>query len=293
MFNTDAKIIDGKAIASKLRQEISQEVANLQSHYNIRPGLAVILVGDDPASKLYVRNKIIACKAVGITSFEIYPDSNISEKDLITKIKSLNEDDNIHGILVQLPLPKHINPINIINSIDPRKDIDGFTAINTGKLVSAQDCFVPCTPQGCLILIKTVIENLQGLHALIIGRSNIVGKPMMHVLLQENCTVTIAHSYTKNIEKLCKIADILIVAAGKSHLIKKDWIKKEAIVIDVGINYTEDNKIIGDVDFNEVIKVAGAISPVPGGVGPMTVACLLKNTVKAAKLFIKHSNISC
>lgn len=286
MLNVDTQIIDGKAIAAKLRQEIAHEVKDLQQNYDITPGLAVILVGDDPASKLYIRNKITACKAVGIALFEFYLASDISEKELIEKINSLNENKDVHGILVQLPLPKHINPINIINTIDPKKDVDGFTAINTGKLVLAQNCFVPCTPQGCLILIKTILEDLKGLNAVIIGRSSIVGKPMFHVLLQENCTVTIAHSYTKDLEKLCRSADILIVAAGKKHLVKKDWVKPGAVVIDVGINYTEDNLITGDVDFQEVSKIAGAISPVPGGVGPMTVTCLLKNTVKAARLTI-------
>ncbi|MEK6734032.1 MAG: tetrahydrofolate dehydrogenase/cyclohydrolase catalytic domain-containing protein [Pseudomonadota bacterium] len=277
-----AKIIDGKAIAANLRQNIIKDVLELKSSKNIIPGLAVILVGDNPASKLYVRNKITACKKVGIKLFEFYPEANVSEVELIKLINSLNENKEIHGILVQLPLPDHINSMNIINAIDPRKDVDGFTATNLGKLVTEQDCFVPCTPQGCLILIKSIIDKLDGLNALVVGRSNIVGKPMLHVLIQNNCTVTLAHSHTKNLPLLCKQADILVVAVGSSNLIKGDWIKPGSTVIDVGINYTADNKITGDVDFKEAAHYAGAISPVPGGAGPMTVTCLLKNTLKSA-----------
>ena len=276
-------IIDGKAIAATLRQEIKVEVAQLQKEHSIIPGLAVILVGNNPASHLYVRNKITACKAAGINLFEFYPDDNISELALLKQIELLNTDLNVHGILVQLPLPDHINPINIINAINPKKDVDGFTATNLGKLVTAQDCFIPCTPQGCLILIKSVVEDIEGMNALIVGRSNIVGKPMLHVLLQQNCTVTIAHSYTDNLKDLCKKADILVAATGQEHLIKGDWIKPGAIIIDVGINYTKDGKITGDVEFESAAKIARAISPVPGGVGPMTVTCLLKNTLKSAK----------
>jgi methylenetetrahydrofolate dehydrogenase (NADP+)/methenyltetrahydrofolate cyclohydrolase len=276
-------IIDGKAIAAKLRQEIKAEVEQLQKEHNITPGLAVILVGNNPASCLYVRNKIKACKVAGINLFEFYPDDNISEAALLKQIDLLNKDPNVHGILVQLPLPDHINSTNIINAIDPIKDVDGFTATNLGKLVTAQDCFIPCTPQGCLILIKSVVEDIEGMNALIVGRSNIVGKPMLHVLLQQNCTVTIAHSYTKNLKDLCQKADILVAATGQEHLIKGDWIKPGAIIIDVGINYTKDGKITGDVEFESAAKIAKAISPVPGGVGPMTVTCLLKNTLKSAK----------
>ncbi len=284
MLKASAKIIDGRSIANRMRQAIAEEVLQLKEKRNVAPGLAVVLVGNDPASKLYVRNKIIACKAVGINLFEFYPSSDISEEDLIEQIHVLNQDKNVHGILVQLPLPRHINPINIINSIDPNKDVDGFTAINIGKLATAQDCFVPCTPQGCLILIKTILDDLNGLNALIVGRSNIVGKPMFHVLLQENCTVTMAHSYTKNLEDLCNQADILVAAVGQKHLIKGNWIKPGSIVIDVGINYVENQNITGDVEYDQAIHYAGAISPVPGGVGPMTVTCLLKNTIKAATL---------
>ncbi len=214
--------------------------------------------------------------------FESYLEESISEDKLISEIDQLNHNPNIHGILVQLPLPAHINPIKVINAISPKKDVDGFTASNFGKLVTGQDCFIPCTPQGCLILIKTIIDDLRGLNALVIGRSNIVGKPMLHVLLQENCTVTIAHSYTKNLPELCKKADILIAAIGKENAIKGDWIKPGAIVIDVGINYNDKRGITGDVEFGKAAHHAKAISPVPGGVGPMTVTCLLRNTLKAA-----------
>lgn len=278
-----AQIIDGKAIASEIRSEIADQILALKNTTDIVPGLAVILVGDHPASKLYVRNKIRACQQVGIALFEHYLSVAISESELCELIQKLNNNKQVHGILVQLPLPEHINPIKIINTINPKKDVDGFTATNFGKLVTAQDCLVPCTPQGCLILIKSIIENLEGLNALIIGRSNIVGKPMLHVLLQENCTVTIAHSYTKDLDKLCKQADIVIAAVGQANLIKGSWIKPGAIVIDVGINYIDQKNIIGDVELNQAIKHAKAISPVPGGVGPMTVTCLLKNTLKAAK----------
>lgn len=277
------KIIDGKLIASQLRQKIAEEVTALKLEKNITPGLAVILVGDHPASKLYVRNKITACKQVGINLFEFYLSADISENDLLNIIKELNKNIEVHGILVQLPLPNHINTTNIVNSIDPKKDVDGFTPTNLGKLVTQQDCFIPCTPQGCLILIKTIVDNLDGLNALVVGRSNIVGKPMFHVLLQENCTVTLAHSHTKNLEELCKNADILVVAVGKGHMIPGSWIKTGAIVIDVGISYDSNGIISGDVDFEQAILKAKAISPVPGGVGPMTITCLLKNTLKAAR----------
>lgn len=278
----EAKVIDGKMIAAQMRLEIAASISNFQKTNNITPGLAVILVGEHPASKLYVRNKIAACKEVGVNLFEFNMPNETSERTLINKIESLNKDHKVHGILVQLPLPESINPINVINAINPAKDVDGFTATNLGKLITEQNCFVPCTPQGCLILIKTILQDLSGLNALVIGRSNIVGKPMLHVLAQENCTVTLAHSYTKNLKELCLSADILVAAVGVPSLIKGSWIKPGAIVIDVGISYTENKKLSGDVEFMEAIKYAKAISPVPGGVGPMTVTCLLKNTLKAA-----------
>lgn len=275
------KIIDGKSIAKNIRSEIATSINDFKNSHHIIPGLAVILVGEDPASQLYVRNKIKACNEVGINLFEYYLPSDISERTLISKIEMLNKDPKVHGILVQLPLPKHIDQINIINVINPNKDVDGFTVSNLGKLITGQNCFVPCTPQGCLILIKQVIQDLKGLNALVVGRSIIVGKPMFHVLEMENATATLAHSYTKNIEELCNNADILVVAAGSPELIKGEWIKPGAIVIDVGINYL-DNKIVGDVQFTSAVNIAKAITPVPGGVGPMTVTCLLKNTLKAA-----------
>lgn len=277
------KVIDGKEIAKNLRKEIAKETAALKSKSNINPGLAVILVGEHPASKLYVRNKKKACEEVGINLYEYFLPDSISERTLINKIELLNKDHKIHGILVQLPLPEEINSTNVINTINPEKDVDGFTATNLGKLITQQDCFIPCTPQGCLILIKSVLTELTGLNALVIGRSNIVGKPMFHVLSQENCTVTLAHSYTKNLKELCGKADILVAAIGQSEAIKGSWLKPNSVIIDVGISYTDDKKIIGDIEFHEAIKHVRAISPVPGGVGPMTVTCLLKNTLKAAQ----------
>lgn len=280
-----SKVIDGKLIAAQLREEIARDVACFKSKKNIIPGLAVILVGEHPASKLYVRNKIKACNQAGINLFEFYLPSDISEEFLMTTIEELNQNIEVHGILVQLPLPEHINSTNIINSIDPKKDVDGFTPTNLGKLVTQQECFVPCTPQGCLILIKTVIKDLEGLNSLVIGRSNIVGKPMLHVLLQENCTVTLAHSYTKNLEELCKKADILVVAVGSGYMIPGAWIKPDSVVIDVGISYDSNGVITGDVEFEQAALRAKAISPVPYGVGPMTITCLLRNTLKAAIIY--------
>lgn len=277
-----SKVIDGKLIAAKLREKIAAEVIQLKSDKDIIPGLAVVLVGEHPASKLYVRNKVNACKQAGINLFENYLSAEISESDLLNKIALLNQTPEVHGILVQLPLPKHIDATKVINAIDPKKDVDGFTPANLGKLVTQQDCFVPCTPQGCLILIKTILKDLQGLKALIVGRSNIVGKPMALLLMQENCTITLAHSYTKNLEDLCKNADILVVAVGKGKMIPGSWIKPGAVVIDVGISYDANGVISGDVEFEQAILRAKAITPMPGGVGPMTIACLLKNTLKAA-----------
>lgn len=272
------QIIDGKKISQFLRQEIANQVRSS----GLKPALAVILVGDNPASKLYVKNKILACKSVGINLLELYPPEDITQTELLAMIDGLNNDNKIHGILVQLPLPKHIDSTVIVNAIDPEKDVDGFTSVNLGKLITNQDCFIPCTPQGCLILIKSVVKEISGLNALVIGRSYIVGKPMSLVLLQENCTVTMAHSYSRDLPHLCSQADILIAAVGQRELIKGDWIKKDAIIIDVGINYIDNNKITGDVEFLSSIKRAKAITPVPGGVGPMTVTCLLKNTLKSA-----------
>ncbi len=271
-------LIDGKAIAADLRKELTETVSKLSK----KPGLAVILVGNDPASEVYVGSKIKACEKVGILSFERRLPADISEADLLKEIELLNTDDAVHGILLQLPLPDHLDANTCIQHINPDKDVDGLHPLNTGRLVAELDGFVPCTPQGSLMLIKSVQEDLTGLHAVIIGRSLLFGKPMGQLLLSENCTVTQAHSKTRDLPKLCARADILVVAVGRSEMVKADWVKDGAIVIDVGINRQEDGKLKGDVALDEVKEKARAITPVPGGVGPMTIACLLKNTIKAA-----------
>jgi len=282
---SEAKIIDGKAFAADLREKIKTEVTALSARTGGKiPGLAVILVGSDPASEVYVRNKSRQAAEAGMNSFDFVMDEGVSEDELILKVERLNNDDSVHGILVQLPLPEHINEEAVINSISPDKDVDGFHVINSGKLATGQTGMVPCTPYGCLMMLKSELGDLAGKDAVVVGRSNIVGKPMASLLLNESCTVTIAHSKTKDIEKLCSHADILVAAVGKPRMIKKNWVKKGAVVIDVGINRIEiegKNKLVGDVDFDDVKKVAGAITPVPGGVGPMTIACLLRNTVIA------------
>lgn len=275
-----AKIIDGKATAAALREELAKEVAGMDE----KPGLAVILVGDDPASHVYVRNKIKACEAVGIRSFESRLPEKATEAEVMAEVEAFNDNKNVHGILVQLPLPYPLNGDALIQHIKPEKDVDGLTFINQGKLIAGDDTgLVPCTPQGSLMLIKSVEEDLSGKHAVVIGRSLLFGKPMAQLLLAENCTVTTAHSRTKNLEEICKQADILVAAVGRAKMVKGDWIKPGAIVIDVGINRQDDGKLCGDVDYEAALDVAGAITPVPGGVGPMTIACLLKNTVDAAK----------
>ena len=279
-----AKLIDGKKFADILCQKISKEVGKLKSK-NIIPGLAVVRVGEDPASTVYVNMKAKKTEEVGMHSVTKILDQNTSEEDLLKIVGELNNDDSINGILVQLPLPEQINENSVINSINPDKDVDGFHAINTGRLWSNIDSLVPCTPLGCKMLLLNELKDLTGKKAIIVGRSNIVGKPMSQLLLNENCTVTIAHSYTNNLSKLTKEADIIIAATGKQHMIKKDWVKKGAVVIDVGINrIIKDKKtyLVGDVDFKEVYEVASYITPVPGGVGPMTIACLLVNTVVLA-----------
>ena len=275
-------IIDGKKIAETLRQKLKKEIIQLKSKYNTVPGLTVILIGEDPASKIYVRNKEKFSKEIGINSEVIKYPENIEEKEVLSKIIELNKNKKVSGILVQLPLPKHINKQKVIETILPEKDVDGFHPINVGNLSSGYDSKIPCTPLGCFILLKEVEKNLSGKHAVVIGRSNLNGKPMAQLLLKENCTVTITHSKTKDLKSQCNKADIIIAAVGKPKLVKGDWVKKNAIVIDVGINKTSDG-IVGDVDFNEVSKVARAITPVPGGVGPMTIACLLRNTVECFK----------
>ena len=275
-------IIDGKKIADTLRLKLKKEIMEIKSSFKSVPGLTVILIGEDPASKIYVRNKEKFSKEIGINSEVIKYPENIEEKEVLSKIIELNKNRKVSGILVQLPLPKHINKQKVIETILPEKDVDGFHPINVGNLSSGYDSKIPCTPLGCLILLKEVEKNLSGKHAVVIGRSNLNGKPMAQLLLKENCTVTITHSKTKDLKSQCNKADIIIAAVGKPKFVKGDWVKKNAIVIDVGINKTS-NGIVGDVDFNEVSKVARAITPVPGGVGPMTIACLLRNTVECFK----------
>ena len=275
-------IIDGKKAAAELREELKKKIEKLKSTYNALPGLTVILVGEDPASKIYVKNKEKFAKEVGINSEVIRYPANIEEKKLLNKINELNKNDKISGILVQLPLPKHIDKRKVIETIDHTKDVDGFHPMNVGNLSSGYNSSIPCTPLGCSLLLKKVEKNLNGKHAIVIGRSNLNGKPMTQLLLKENCTVTITHSKTKDLKAECLRADIIIAAVGIPKLVKGDWVKKGAIVIDVGINKT-DTGIVGDVDFEEVSKIAKAITPVPGGVGPMTIACLLNNTVECFK----------
>jgi len=272
-------IIDGKKIAAELREKLRKKVIELKSTYNTVPGLTVILVGEDPPSKIYVKNKEKFAKEVGMNSEVVRYPENVEEKVLLNKIQELNNNKKVSGILVQLPLPKHINKRKVIETILPGKDVDGFHPINVGNLSSGYDSSIPCTPLGCYLLLKKVEKNLTGKHAVVIGRSNLNGKPMTQLLLKENCTVTITHSKTQDLKTECNKADIIVAAVGRPKLVKGDWVKKGAIVIDVGINKT-DSGLVGDVDFNEVSKVAKAITPVPGGVGPMTIACLLNNTVE-------------
>ena len=275
-------IIDGKKIAAELREELKKKIVELKSNYNSVPGLTVILVGEDPPSKIYVKNKEKFAKEVGMNSEVIRYPEKVEEKVLLNKIRELNNDKKVSGILVQLPLPKHIDKRQVIETILPGKDVDGFHPMNVGNLSSGYDSSIPCTPLGCYLLLKKVEKNLSGKHAVMIGRSNLNGKPMTQLLLKENCTVTITHSKTKDLKAECNRADIVIAAVGSPKLVKGDWVKKDAIVIDVGINKT-DSGLVGDVDFDEVSKVAKAITPVPGGVGPMTIACLLSNTVECFK----------
>ena len=275
-------IIDGKKEAAILREEIKKEIALIKSKTNKVPGLTVILVGEFAPSQIYVRNKEKNSKEVGINSNVIKYSKDVTEEEVLKKIKELNNDDDVSGILVQLPLPAQINKEKIINAIDPLKDVDGFNPINVGNLASGYKAIVPCTPLGCLLLLKNIEKNLSGKHAVIIGRSNLNGKPMAQLLLKENCSVTISHSKTKNLKEKCSKADILIAAVGVANLVKKDWVKDGSIIIDVGINKLGD-KIVGDVSFDEVKNKVKAITPVPGGVGPMTIACLLKNTLECFK----------
>ncbi len=275
-------IIDGIKESAKLREQIKKEITNLKVQTNKSPKLSVILIGDFAPSLIYVRNKEKKSKEVGINSEIIRYPYDITEQEVLEKIRELNENKDVSGILVQLPLPPQISKEKIINSINPSKDVDGFHPINVGNLASGNKGIVPCTPLGCLILIKKIEKNLSGKHAVILGRSNLNGKPMAQLLLKENCTVTIVHSKTKNLQNECRKADILVVAVGVPNLVKSDWVKKDSIVIDVGINKLGD-KLVGDVQFDEIKNKVKAITPVPGGVGPMTIACLLKNTLDCFK----------
>ena len=275
-------LIDGKKIASELREDLKKEVSQLKKKFNKVPGLTVILIGDLTPSQIYVRNKEKSANEVGLKSEVIkYPD-NVDEKTILNKIQELNKDDTVSGILVQLPLPKHIDKQKVIETITPDKDVDGFHPMNVGNLSSGYDSSIPCTPLGCYLLIKKIEPNLSGKKAVVVGRSNLNGKPMTQLLLKENCTVTITHSKTSDLKGECLKGDIIVAAVGIPELVKGDWVKKDAIVIDVGINKTEKG-IVGDVAFDEVSKVAKALTPVPGGVGPMTIACLLKNTIECFK----------
>lgn len=281
----DAKIIDGKALAARVRDEVAEAAAKLKGAHQLTPGLAVVLVGADPASEVYVKNKARQTVKASMASFEHRLATQMSEDELLALIEALNLDDTVHGILVQLPLPEHISADKVIQAIDPLKDVDGFHAINAGRLATGQAGLFPCTPVGCLMLAKEATPKLEGLEAVVIGRSNIVGKPVAQLLLRENCTVTIAHSRTRNLPEIARRADILVAAAGQREMVKGDWIKPGATVIDVGIHRIESDdgktRLVGDVAFDEVCQVAGALTPVPGGVGPMTIACLLRNTVVA------------
>ena len=285
-----ATLIDGKAFAEGLRGRVASEAARLKQCHDVTPGLAVVLVGEDPASQVYVRSKSKHAGEAGITAIDRHLPATASESDLMTLVAELNHDPSVHGILVQLPLPGHINSDVVLRAISPAKDVDGFHPVNVGLLGTGQmaQAFVPCTPLGCALMLQDHLGDMSGKHAVIVGRSNIVGKPMAMLLLQENCTVTIAHSRTQDLPAVCRGADILVAAVGRPEMVRGDWIKPGATVIDVGINRVprDDGKtrLVGDVAFEEAKDVAGAITPVPGGVGPMTIACLLANTVRAAYL---------
>ena len=274
-----AKLIDGKAFAADLRSRIAAQVTAMKTR-GITPGLAVVLVGEDPASQIYVRSKGKMTHEVGMNSWEHRLPAETSQTDLLALIARLNADPAVNGILVQLPLPRHMDEAAVINAIDPAKDVDGFHILNVGRLATGQKAMVPCTPLGCLMLLRDHLGSLSGKNALVIGRSNIVGKPMAQLLLRDSATVTVAHSRTANLPDLCRQADIVVAAVGRANFVGGDWIKRGATVIDVGINRTDDG-LVGDVDFDAASQVAGAITPVPGGVGPMTIACLLANTLTA------------
>ena len=284
---TETRLIDGKAFAEKLRARIAGEVAAFETATGVKPGLAVVLVGEDPASAVYVRNKGKQTVEAGMASFEHKLPAETPQDDVLALVRALNADPAVHGILVQLPLPAHIDAQAVLATIDPAKDVDGFHVVNAGRLAVGLDALVPCTPLGCVMLLKDTLGSLAGLEAVVVGRSNIVGKPVAQLLLREDCTVTIAHSRTRDLPGVCRRADILIGAVGRPEMIKGDWIKPGATVIDVGINRITGadgkNRLVGDVAFGEAQGIAGAITPVPGGVGPMTSACLLANTLTAAR----------
>jgi methylenetetrahydrofolate dehydrogenase (NADP+) / methenyltetrahydrofolate cyclohydrolase len=281
-----ARIIDGKRIAAELRGRVAGQVARLKRESGLTPGLAVVLVGDDPASQIYVRSKHKLTQDAGMASFEYVLSADVAQDDLLALIARLNRDSLVHGILVQLPLPKSLDTEAVINAIDPAKDVDGLHPNNAGRLAEGFDALSPCTPLGCIILTKSVHASLEGKDAIVIGRSNLVGRPLLQLLLNENATVTIAHSRSRELKQLCARADLVYAAVGRAEMVRADWIKPGATVIDVGINRLTDaagkTRLVGDVAFAEVSEVAGAITPVPGGVGPMTVACLLVNTLRAA-----------
>jgi methylenetetrahydrofolate dehydrogenase (NADP+)/methenyltetrahydrofolate cyclohydrolase len=286
---SDAQIIDGKAFAAALRERVSQAVTGLQASHGASPGLAVVLIGEDPASEVYVRNKGRQTSECGMRSIEHKLPADTDQQTLLDLIADLNGDDGVDGILVQLPLPDQVDPQAVLNAIDPAKDVDGFHVINVGRLATGGDALVPCTPMGCLLMLKEYLGDLSGKNAVVVGRSNIVGKPMAALLTRENCTVTVAHSRTKDLPAVCRAADILVAAVGRPEMIHGDWIGPGAVVIDVGINRIPapergegKMRLVGDVAFDEAKAVAGAITPVPGGVGPMTIAVLLRNTVEAA-----------
>jgi len=283
---TEARIIDGKAIAESLRARVAAKTAWLKSNHGLTPGLAVVLVGEDPASQVYVRNKGLATEAAGMRSFTHRLPATATEAELLAVIAQLNADPAVNGFLVQMPLPKQINPDRVIAAVDPAKDVDGFHLLNVGRLASGVGGgLVPCTPRGCVILAKSALGNdLSGCNAVVIGRSNIVGKPVAHLLLAENCTVTVSHSRTRDLTSVVRQGDLIVAAVGRARMVKGDWIKPGATVIDVGINRIEENgksRLVGDVDFESARAVAGAITPVPGGVGPMTIACLIENALTA------------
>jgi len=282
---SDVTVIDGKAFAANLRAEVGRKAAILKAKHGLVPGLSVVLVGDDPASEVYVRNKGKSTVEAGMISQEFRLPETATQEEVLERVNALNADSAVHGILVQLPLPDQVDTDAVISAIDPDKDVDGFHVINVGRLNTGQDALVPCTPLGCSLMLKHYLGDLSGKHAVVVGRSNIVGKPMSALLLKENCTVTVVHSRTADLAAECRRADILVAAVGRPEMIRGDWIKPGATVIDVGINRIERDgkkKLVGDVAFDEAAAVAGAITPVPGGVGPMTIACLLKNTLTAA-----------